>query len=138
MSSDPKPVSFFDAVKRIRTRDRRYEPEAYALVMDAVAYAIQTIGEPRHISAAELLVHLCDFAKDRYGILAYSILDRWGLRSTEDIGAVVYALIDEGELSEQEGDSLAGFSSVFDLSERLEVGYFDGPYVNPGDAPHPG
>ena len=42
MSTDPKPTSFFDAVKRIRNRDRRYAPEAYALVMDSVAYAIQT------------------------------------------------------------------------------------------------
>jgi uncharacterized repeat protein (TIGR04138 family) len=138
MSSEPKPVSFFDAVKRIRSRDRRYQPEAYAMVMDSVAYAIQTIGETRHISSAELLVHLCEFTKDRYGILAYTILDKWGLKSTGDIGAVVYALIDEGELSEQEGDSLAGFSSGFDLRERLEVRYFDGPYANPGDAPHPG
>jgi uncharacterized repeat protein (TIGR04138 family) len=138
MSSEPKPVSFFDAVKRIRNRDRRYEPEAYAMVMDSVAYAIQTIGEPRHISAAELLVHMCEFTKDRYGILAYTILDKWGLKSTGDIGAVVYALIDEGELSEQEGDSLAGFSRVFDLRERLEVRYFDRPFADTGDAPHPG
>ena len=138
MSSEPKPVSFFDAVERIRSRDRRYAPEAYAMVMDSVAYAIQTIGEPRHISAAELLVHLCDFSKKRYGILAYTILDKWGLKSTGDIGSVVYSLIDEGELSEQEGDSLAGFSSVFDLRERLEVHYFDEPRADPGNAPHPG
>ena len=138
MSTDPKPVSFFDAVKRIRSRDRRYEPEAYALVMDSVAYAIQTIGERRHISSAELLVHLCDFVKDRYGILAYSMLKKWRVRSTEDIGAIVYGLIDEGELTEQDGDSLAGFSGVFDLRERLELGYFDQEVGDPGDAPHPG
>ena len=138
MPADPKPVSFFEAVKRIRSRDKRYAPEAYALVMDSVAYAIQTIGEPRHVSAAELLDHLCGFAKDRYGILAYSMLKKWGLRSTEDIGAVVYALIDEGELTEQEGDSLADFSGVFDLQERLETEYFDGTEDESGGGPHPG
>jgi uncharacterized repeat protein (TIGR04138 family) len=138
MSTNPKPVSFFDAVRRIRNRDRRYAPEAYAMVMDSVAYAIQSIGKPRHVSAAELLDHLCDFVKDRYGILAYSMLEKWGLKSTEDIGAVVYALIDEGELTEQDSDSLAGFSGVFDLHERLEVGYFDQKHGASGDAPHPG
>ena len=107
------------------------------MVMDSVAYAIQTIGKPRHVSAAELLDHLCDFVKDRYGILAYSMLEKWGLKSTEDIGAVVYALIDEGELTEQDGDSLAGFSGVFDLHDRLEVGYFDRKHGDPGDVPHP-
>ena len=138
MSTDPKPVSFFDAVKRIRSRDQRYAPEAYALVMDSVAYTIQTIGELRHVSAAELLDHLCDFVKDRYGIMAYSVLEQWGLRSTGDIGAVVYALIDEGELTEQDGDSLAGFSSVFDLQERLEIGYFNRNDGELGEGPHPG
>jgi uncharacterized repeat protein (TIGR04138 family) len=138
MSTDPRPVSFFNAVKRIRSRDKRYAPEAYALVMDSVAYAIQTIGEARHVSAAELLDHLCDFTKDRYGVLAYSMLEKWGLRSTEDVGAVVYALIDEGELKEQEGDSLAGFSGVFDLRDRLENGYFDPQDDEAEDGPHPG
>jgi len=138
MSTDPKPVSFFEAVDRIRRRDKRYAPEAYALIMDSVAYAIRTIGETRHVSAAELLDYLCDFAKQRYGILAYSMLQMWGLRSTEDVGAVVYALIDEGELTEQDGDSLAGFSGVFDLHERLELRYFDEQVGDPGNGPHPG
>lgn len=138
MSSDPKRVNFFDAVKRIRSRDTRYAPEAYALVMDGVAYTIQQIGEARHVSAGELLDHLCDFAKGRYGIMAYSILLKWGLKSTEDVGAVVYALIDEGELTEQEGDSLAGFSRVFDLEQKLEGEYFDRSHPESGTTPHPG
>jgi uncharacterized repeat protein (TIGR04138 family) len=138
MATDPKPVSFFDAVRRIRSRDRRYAPEAYALIMDSVTHAIRSIGELRHVSAAELLEHLCEFAKDRYGMLAYTMLENWGLRSTDDIGAVVYALIDEGELTEQEGDSPAGFSGVFDLRERLEVHYFDRSDGDSGGTPHPG
>lgn len=138
MSKDPRPLSFFDAVERIRSRDKRYAPEAYALAMDSVAYAIQSIGEPRHISAEELLNHLCDFARDRYGILAYSMLEKWGLRSTQDVGAVVYRLIEEGELTEQEEDSLAEFYQVFDLRERLEVEYFDRPAAGTDGAPPPG
>jgi uncharacterized repeat protein (TIGR04138 family) len=138
MSTDPKRVSFFDAVNRIRSRDTRYAPEAYALVMDSVTYAIRRIGEPRHVSARELLDHLCDFVKDRYGIMAYSVLVKWGLRSTEDIGAVVYALIDEGELTEQDDDSLGDFSRVFDLERRLEVEYFDPHHPDAGSTPHPG
>jgi uncharacterized repeat protein (TIGR04138 family) len=138
MPTDPKPVSFFNAVKRIRNRDKRFEPEAYALVMDSVAYAIRAIGEPRHINAEELLDHLCEFAKDRYGILAFSILHKWGLRSTGDVGSIVYALIDEGELTEQDGDSLASFTGVFDLGERLEQRYFDRPHDSTDERPHPG
>lgn len=137
MPGDPEPVSFFDAVERIRRRDKRYAPEAYALVMDSLAVAMRRIGERRHLSAAELLDHLCDFARDRYGVLAYTILETWGLRTTGDVGAVVYALIDEGELSAQEGDSPADFAGVFDLRERLETRYFDARGAG-GHRPHPG
>ena len=53
--SSESPVSFCDAVERIRKRDKRYAPEAYAFVMDALDYAIRLIGKRRHVSAAELL-----------------------------------------------------------------------------------
>jgi len=124
MSDGVTPTSIFDAIERIRSRDKRYTPEAFALVWDSLAYAIQRIGKPRHLSAEELCAHLCELAKERYGVLAFSIIERWGVRSTEDIGAAVYALIDERILTEQDGDSPADFSGVFDLKERMENQYF--------------
>ena len=121
------PVSFWDAVERIRERDKRYSPEAYAFVMDALDYAIRQIGRRRHVSAGELLSYLCDFAKSRYGVMTYTVLAKWGLRGTADIGSVVYRLIDEPVLAEQKGDSPADFSGVFDLRHRLEDQYFETP-----------
>lgn len=127
MSSDGNQVNFWDAVEKIRERDKRYAPEAFATVMDSLEFAMQRIGERRHVSAAELLVHFCDYAKERYGVMAYSILERWGLRSTEDVGSVVYRLIDESILAEQDGDSPADFSGTFDLRSRMEDKYFEQP-----------
>lgn len=127
MSSDANKVDFWEAVERIRERDKRYAPEAFALVMESLEFTIQRIGERRHVSATELLVHLCHYAQECYGVMAYSILERWGLRSTEDVGAVVYRLIDEHVLAEQDGDSPADFSGVFDLRSRIEDNYFERP-----------
>jgi uncharacterized repeat protein (TIGR04138 family) len=125
--SSESPVSFWSAVERIRERDKRYAPEAYAFVMDALDFAIRQIGKRRHVSAAELLSFVCMFAKSRYGVMAYTVLARWGLRGTEDIGSVVYRLIDQQVLAEQQGDSPADFSGVFDLRRRLEEQYFEIP-----------
>jgi uncharacterized repeat protein (TIGR04138 family) len=119
------PTSFWSAVERIRERDKRYSPEAYAFVMDGLDFAIQQIGKRRHVSAEELLSFICKFAKSCYGVMAYTVLSRWGLRGTEDIGSVVYRLIDEQILAEQQGDSPADFSGVFDLRRRLEDEYFE-------------
>jgi uncharacterized repeat protein (TIGR04138 family) len=118
-------VDFWEAVERIRERDKRYAPEAFALVMESLEFTIQRLGERRHVSAAELLAYFCDYAQESYGVMAYSILERWGLRSTEDVGSVVYRLIDEHVLAEQEGDSPADFSGVFDLRSRIEDDYFE-------------
>ncbi|MCK5620472.1 MAG: hypothetical protein KAJ17_13785 [Candidatus Krumholzibacteria bacterium] len=125
MSSDLNAGSFWEAVDRIRERDKRYARDAYALVMDSLEFAIQRVGERRHLSATELLVHLCDYAQERYGVLAYSVLENWGIRSSEDVGSVVYRLIDEEILSEQDGDSPIDFSGGFDFRGRLEDRYFD-------------
>lgn len=124
-SQEPSPVSFWDAVGRIREHDKRYSPEAYAFVMDSLDYAIRKIGKRRHVSAAELLEFSCDFARNRYGVLAFSVLRKWGVTCTGDIGSVVYRLIDEQVLAEQKGDSPSDFSGVFDLKRRLEDEYFD-------------
>jgi uncharacterized repeat protein (TIGR04138 family) len=126
MSSENDPVNPFDAIKKIRERDRRYSPEAYAMVMDSLEFGIRRIGERRHLSAKELLEHMCEFARERYGMLAFSVLNKWGVRTTDDVGAIVYRLIDERVLAEQSGDSPADFQAVFDLGELLEDRYFDG------------
>jgi len=118
-------ASFWGAIDRIRERDKRHEREAYALVMDSLEFAIKRVGERRHLTAAELLVHLCDFAKERYGVLAFSVLESWGVRSTEDVGSIVYNLIGERILAEREEDSPLDFSCVFDLRSRLEDQYFE-------------
>ena len=125
MANRHNSVSFQESVKKIRDRDKRYAPSAYAFIMSSLDFAIRRIGERRHVCAAELLDYLCDCAKERYGVLAYSVLEKWGLRSTEDVGAIVYGLIDECVLAEQEGDSPADFNGVFDLRKRLEDGYFE-------------
>lgn len=124
MSSESEQVDFWEVVEKIRERDKRFAPEAYALVMEALEFAIQRIGERRHVNAAELLVHFCDYAKESYGVMAYSILEKWGVRTTGDVGSIVYRLIDERVLAEQEGDSPADFSGVFELRTRLEDNYF--------------
>jgi uncharacterized repeat protein (TIGR04138 family) len=118
-------LHFWDAVARIREQDERYTPEAYAFVMDSLEFGIRRIGDRRHVSGKELLEHACACAKEQFGVLAYTVLEKWGLRSTGDVGAVVFRLVDVGVLSALESDSESDFDDVFDLKERLEQNYFE-------------
>jgi uncharacterized repeat protein (TIGR04138 family) len=117
-------VNFWDAVAAIRLADGRYEEDAYAFVMDGLEFTIRTIGEKRHVSAAELLDGLCSCAKERFGLMAWTVLERWGVAQTGDVGEIVFQLIDAGVLSKTEEDERSDFDDLFDLRVVLEDQYF--------------
>jgi len=123
---------FWSTVEKIRALDGRYTPEAYGFVMDALEYAIQQVGERRHISAAELMDGLCAFARHSYGIMSFTVLETWGIRRSEDVGSIVFQLVGEGILSRREEDSVDDFKDVVDLHAALELGYFEGEDSTPG------
>lgn len=102
----------------------RYHVEAYFFVLDAVAATIQEIGELRHISGRELCEGAQKLAKERFGPMAKEVLNFWGVCDTEDIGRIVFQLVDAGELTTTEGDSIEDFIGVFDFDEAFEKDYF--------------
>ncbi len=112
---------FWAAVERIRAGDERYARDAYAFVMDSLDYTIRAIGERRHVSAAELVRGLCDNAKQRFGLFAYTVFATWGLQAGDDVGEIVFQLIDAGILSRQDSDARADFDGVVDFREALEA-----------------
>jgi uncharacterized repeat protein (TIGR04138 family) len=117
---------FWAAVERIRAADGRYAPDTYAFVMESLDYRMREIGERRHVSAQELVHALCAHAKQRFGLFAYTVLSKWGLASSDDVGEVVFQLIDAGILSRQQGDERADFEGVVDFHAALEAGRLEG------------
>ena len=93
--------------------------------MEALEYTITRIGQRRHVSAHELLDGSRSYAKEKYGMLAHEVLSKWGLETTNDVGEVVFHLVDASVLARQDGDSITDFDQVFDLKSALEEGYFD-------------
>ena len=53
-------------------------------------------------------------------MLAKPVLAKFGIRTTDDIGNIVYNLIDEGFVDQSPEDSRSDFNDVFDLGEELE------------------
>jgi uncharacterized repeat protein (TIGR04138 family) len=118
-------AKFWQAVEQIREKDPTFKPEAYALVMEALDFTLRRLGERRHVSAAELLRGMCDHAKERYGLLAWSVLESWGVTSASHVGRIVYQLIEVGVLAKQDSDRFEDFETDWDLKEILEHRYFD-------------
>jgi uncharacterized repeat protein (TIGR04138 family) len=143
-----------DAVRE----DQRYVYEAYDFVCQAVNYTQGRLGRDRekpisdearsgtakakpksceadnhyHITAAELLRGTCELAIKEFGMMAPIVFQKWGVRTTEDIGQIVFRLIRCERLSQSDRDDPDDFVDVFDLDRELTEGFSMSKSPRPG------
>jgi len=108
---------------QIRLRERRFHEHAYLFVLAALEFCQARLSERRHIGGRELAASCRDLALDRYGLLARHVLEHWGIRSTADIGDVVFTLVELNLLISQPSDSRADFIGVYEFDETFEHNY---------------
>lgn len=117
-------LAFRDGVMdRIRLRDARYDERAYLFVLAALEFCQQRLPERRHLTGQELAQGCRDLALARYGVLARTVLEHWGIRATADLGEVVFTLVDLGLLMSQPNDSKEDFVGAFDFHEAFDRDY---------------
>lgn len=110
-------------IEKIITADRRYGAGAYAFVMEALSYTQKRFGRERHVTGEELLVGIRELAVKTFGPLALTVFHNWGVRTTEDVGDIVFNLVSSGILGKQEEDSLENFRNGFDFEEAFSKDY---------------
>jgi len=115
----------------VRLRARQFPQEAYQFVREGLAHTVKMVhgklpdtpidpsDESRHVSGQQLCMGLKDLAVLKYGLLARTVLNHWGIRSTADFGTLVYSLIDRGELRSSSRDSIEDFKDVFDFADAF-------------------
>ena len=135
---------FFDLLKQ----DKRYKAEAYTFVFETLEYAqnvlhlgrvcinepspseLQDAGTvpaatepPRHVTGQDLCRAARDYAQRQYGRLAPMVLDSMGIRTTGDIGEIVYNLIAIGHMRKTADDRREDFDNVFDFRRAFDETY---------------
>ena len=138
-----------DQLARVIARDSRYSIEAYVFVLESLKLARHrklrerqkrsdraaasrsrkktaagqareaTADDPGHVTGRELCRAAGKLALRSYGMMALTVLDLWGIRSTSDIGEIVYNLIDSGVLDKTPSDKRSDFDDVFDFATAL-------------------
>ncbi len=111
-----------DVLDRLQEKHPRFHAKAYLFLLSALQ-EVQGLEEPRHISGPELADGVRRLALSRFGPLSRTVLQHWGIHSTEDLGDIVFALVECGYLIRQEGDSREDFRDVFDFEEAFEQDY---------------
>ena len=108
---------------QIRLREQRFAERGYLFVLAALEHVQARMVERRHISGQELAQACRDLALQRYGVMARLVLDHWGIRSTADIGDIVFTLVDLGLLVSQTQDSRRDFIGLYDFEDAFERAY---------------
>lgn len=117
-------LQFADEVlEELQERNPRFHAHCYLFVLQALHSVIQTLDEPRHISGRELTEGVRELALSQYGPMARTVLEHWGIHATEDVGHVVFAMVEQGILIKQDGDQPEDFADVFDFEEAFERDY---------------
>ncbi len=130
-----KHIGFEEAMARIREHDTRFDPEAYRFLQLALEYTLRHFNKPasgpeRHVTGGELLEGFRRLALKEFGPLALRVLNRWGLRRTEDVGAMVFQLVEIGALGKTDRDRIEDFAGGFDFEDA-----FRRPFLAPEPPP---
>jgi uncharacterized repeat protein (TIGR04138 family) len=119
-------IDFQDAVDAVVAADPSYAADAYGFLQGVLADAVKaqrksTGGEDRHVCGPELLEAfrrraLCDF-----GPMAKTVFDEWGVERCEDVGEMVFKLIEAGAFGKSERDQREDFAGGYDFHEAFVV-----------------
>ena len=112
-----------EILDQLQERNPRFHTKAYFFVLASLHSVLRSLDEPRHITGRELTEGVRSLALERYGPMARTVLQHWGIHETEDVGDVVFALVEQGVLVKQDGDRREDFQDVFDFEEVFELNY---------------
>jgi uncharacterized repeat protein (TIGR04138 family) len=127
-----------DSFVALLQEDRRYKPEAYIFIFEALSFAQNTLGmgadkpsdppphitppaDPeetpeRHVTGQELCEAIRIYALHQYGYMAKVVLNSWGLHTTGDFGEIVFNLIRIGKMKKTPSDTRVDFNDLYDFN----------------------
>ena len=110
------------ALLKLIDKDKRYDPEAYSFIMASLDFTMKRLKRKGHITGQELADGIKDYALDQFGPMARVVLEKWGIKSTNDFGEIVFNLIGSGLLGKTEEDRKEDFNNRYDFKEAFDRG----------------
>jgi uncharacterized repeat protein (TIGR04138 family) len=108
-----------DVMARIRASGGSYHERGYLFVLATIEYLQSRLEARRHVTGAELAWACRDFAREQFGLMAPQVLQHWGITRTEDIGRIVFTLVEVGLLVTQPGDQESDFEAVYQFADAF-------------------
>ena len=110
-------------LERLQDRNPKFHGKAYLFLLSALHSVRAGLEDTRHISGEELAHGVRELALSQYGPMARTVLGHWGIHGTEDLGEIVFAMVECGVLVKEEEDCREDFKGLFDFEETFERDY---------------
>lgn len=135
-----KRPNFHHALSEILARDTRYHADAYQFVSEALDYTVKKLEKPtsgpgRHVRGAELIEGLRQYAIEQFGPMAKTVLNYWGVYRCEDIGEIVFNMVDAGILGKTDQDRKEDFAGGYDFDRAFRDPFRPASKLKPESQP---
>ncbi|MDA7650054.1 hypothetical protein N8599_00990 [Verrucomicrobiales bacterium] len=119
-------TDFHDAVEQVITNDSRYSGDSYYFLQEVLLKAVEiqrkeTSGENKHVTGGDLLEVFRDRALNQFGPMTMMVLQEWGLSKSEDVGNMVFNLIESGAFGKSEHDKREDFMNGYKFHDVFVV-----------------
>jgi uncharacterized repeat protein (TIGR04138 family) len=120
-----KKIGFEDAVDQIIAADSRYARAAYFFLREALDVTVKGLNQRdtqrsgHHVSGAELLDGVRQYALDQFGPMVMTVFEDWGVRRCGDFGNMVFNLIDLGVFGKSDSDKPEDFEDQFQFEDAF-------------------
>ncbi|MGA0848438.1 MAG: Minf_1886 family protein [Chthoniobacterales bacterium] len=115
--------AFHETLDQVVERDPRYSREAYGFLREALEFTQKkrrkSRAESTHVSANELLEGFREYSLQQFGPMGLTVLEYWGVRSTGDVGRMVFNLIEAGVFGRADDDRIEDFENGFSFEEAF-------------------
>ena len=123
------------AMRDLLQEDTRYKFEAYQFIRESLQYAhdnlnlpdvahapegSDTQSPPKHVTGQQLCEACRQYAVEQYGFMSKTVLGSWGIRSTSDLGELVYNLIRIEQMRKSDTDQREDFDDVYSFDDAFE------------------
>lgn len=118
---------FDEKIGQIVAQDAKYAKEAYKFVREVLAHAQKKLApnkkiqvqQPQHVSGQELLESMRQHTLKEFGPMGKHVLAEWGILRCEDVGEIVFNMVEADILSKRKQDVPEDFAGGFDFEEAL-------------------
>ena len=115
-------TDFHDAVEEVLKSNSNYSADAYFFLQEVLLQAVEkqrklSGGENKHVSGFELLESFRERMLKQFGPMSMTLLGEWGVSCTEDVGKMVFNLIEVGAFGKSKQDEEKDFVEVYDFEE---------------------